>query len=165
MVTRFGDRSFNRSQNSILVHIMLDEWTVEVPLPEGARPLPIPTTPLFQLSWSVYLEPTMTAELLFGKFNVDRPLQDVVAFYRTQMVKKNWREVKSYGLTDTQFYFEFARESNNSTASITLVHPIDVTDTLAIIRYVIKHPYPPVSLPEESNDVQLHLMQEVVSAD
>ncbi len=132
---------FQRMYNGIMIHLRQDEWADDVPLPKDAVVFETGDGP-FKPYWRLVLEPNQTVEILAGWFKVPSSLDQLVAWYQTEMEKvdwvksKNFREGNSAGIN-----FVSPDQKTRRRVEISILDRPDLGDSTVMIRRVITHPW------------------------
>ena len=150
MVSANSLRSFRRTHNGIMVHLRLDEWAADVPLPKDAVVFETGDGPFYPY-WRLVLEPDETVEVLVGWFKIPCSLDQTIAWYQAELGKSGWVNIKSFKEGETAG-INFQRPGTNLRVDISVLNRKDHSDSSVMIRRVVKRPWTPVEeqLPAEA---------------
>lgn len=141
----FSLHLFQRMYNGIMIHLRQDEWADDVPLPKDAVVFETGDGP-FKPYWRLVLEPNQTVEILAGWFKVPSSLDQLVAWYQTEMEKMGWVKSKSFREGNSAgINFVSPDQKTRRRVEISILDRPDLGDSTVMIRRVVKHPWPRVS--------------------
>jgi len=149
MVKQFGLRPFHRMHDGILIHITLDEWPADVPLPEGIKLLETDDGVVHPF-WRIVLEPNRTIEAIGGMFRMNCSLDATSKKFEHVMQNVGWKSNGMLFQEERRTTFRYTHSVEDAYVEVSLLQSKDLETTRVTIRRVVKHPYAPPIAEEES---------------
>lgn len=142
-------RPFQRLHNGMQIELRLNEWPADVPLPDGSTIVGIgenretPVSP----NWRFILEPDSTIEIVGGWFRAPLSFEEVVAWYKTELLNLGWAQQIERGFIQSHWAALYLCHLEMNARLRLNIRRDDTSDeTTIMIERVIKHPWP---LPDE----------------
>ena len=135
-------RPFSRRRDDIMFSLKMEEWPKDVPLPEKCEQATIGDGPL-PPSWTIYLLPDKTVEMVLGWFKVKRPLEEVFAWYQMEMEKRGWTEEEQYSTFPNWAKLLYRHPETNVKVEVSLRWYSYLEETRPMIRRATIHPWAP----------------------
>jgi hypothetical protein len=143
MVATASLRPFRRTSDGILIHLRLEEWPADVPLPKGAKVVETGGGP-FMPYWLLVFKAEQTIEVIVGWYRFPCSLDEAVAWYPPEMEKLGWTQdtAKGHNLEESAA-LNFQHSQTGARVEISIVQPKGLDDSRVMIRRVLEHPYTP----------------------
>ncbi len=142
MVKNFGQRSIVRFKSDVLIHISLDEWPTDVPLPDKFALHEVEDGVIHPF-WHIFLEPAETVEMVAGHFQSPLGLEEVMQCCDEALQKAGWTTKETVFAKERWFALRYTNSTPNKYVDINFMRPNGADTTKIQIRRVVKHPYTP----------------------
>ncbi len=135
-------RPSQRLYNGIQIRLRLEDWPDTLPLRAGSTIVGIGENhqELVYPIWRFVLESDATIEVLGGWFKVPCSLDQLVAWYLTEMEKMGWVKSKSFREGNSAG-INFQSPDQKIHVEISILDRPDLGDSTAMIRRVVKQPW------------------------
>jgi hypothetical protein len=136
MVMTNSIRPFIRVQDGILRHLNLDDWPIDVPLPDGVKMVQLDGES-FQPYQKIYLGSDKTVEAVFGWFVLPLSLEQALEWYSTRMPAFGYVREDGYENFPNSAGIHYRNPQTDVRVEINILHNryLDCTET-AITRFV-----------------------------
>lgn len=139
-------RPFQRLYDGMQFELRLDEWPTDVPLPPGSAIIGLGENhaELVSPKWQFILKPDHTIEIIGGWFRVPLVLEEVVAWYKTELSHLGWAQQSERGFIQSYWAaMYFCHVETDARLRLSIHSGTTSDETTIMIERVIKHPWPP----------------------